>query len=197
MTTGYSDITGIILVGGKSRRMGRDKAFLTIDGQPIVERILTVFRDNFAEVVLVGGPEERYATYGFPHVPDIYPGSSLGGLYSGLFRAGTEYVFVASCDLPYPNGDLLRYFCSLRAGYDAVVPVSASGYEPLFALYRKSCLGPMQSLLERGNFCAYGYFPDINVRYVPQHELAALDREGTAFVNINTPAQYAACCQGR
>ena len=78
------DITGVILVGGKSRRMGRDKAFLDVAGKSLFERVLEVFRESFDRIVLVGDREERFAAYGLPVLPDIYPGSSLGGLYTGL-----------------------------------------------------------------------------------------------------------------
>jgi molybdopterin-guanine dinucleotide biosynthesis protein A len=185
------DITGIILVGGKSRRMGRDKAFLEIAGKTLFERVLEVFRDNIDRVLLVGDRAERFAGFDLPMIEDIYPGSALGGLYTGLYHSTTDYIFVSSCDLPFPNDEVLRYLCSLRGGYDAVVTTTSSGYEPLFALYAKSCLGPMKALLDSGDFCAYAYFPKINVRYVPYEELAHMDREGNAFLNVNTPEDFA------
>ncbi len=185
------DITGVILVGGKSRRMGRDKTFLEVAGKPLFERILEVFRESFDRIVLVGDREERFAAYGLPVLPDIYPGSSLGGLYTGLFHAATEYVFVSSCDLPFPNVDILRHLCSLKDGFDAVVPSTKYGYEPLFALYAKSCLGPIRELLDSGDFCAYAWYPRVRVRYVPYEELAHLDRDGRAFLNVNTPDEFA------
>src|SRR6266496_3487290 len=141
-SSGANDITGVILVGGKSRRMGRDKAFLEVSGKPLFERVLTVFRESFDRIVLVGDREDRFTGYGLPVVPDIYPGSALGGLYTGLHHATTEYVFVAPCDLIFPDGELLRYLCSLKDGYDAVVAAPGHGFEPLFALYAKSCLEP-------------------------------------------------------
>jgi molybdopterin-guanine dinucleotide biosynthesis protein A len=185
------DITGVILVGGKSRRMGKDKAFLEVAGIPLIERVLQVFRGSFENVVLVGDREERFAGYGLPVLPDIYPGSSLGGLYTGLHHAATEYVFVSSCDLPFPNAEVLRCLCSLRNGFDAVVPTTANGHEPFFALYAKSCLGPIKALLDSGDCCAYAYYPRVRVRYVPYEELARFDRDGRAFLNVNTPEEFA------
>jgi molybdopterin-guanine dinucleotide biosynthesis protein A len=184
------DITGVILVGGKSRRMGRDKAFLQIAGKTLFERVLEIFGVSFDRLVLVGDRAERFAGFGLPVLPDIYPGSALGGLYTALSHAETEYIFVSSCDLPFPNREILLYLCSLRAGFDAVVPNTAHGFEPLFALYAKSCLGPMRELLESGNFCAYAYYPQIRVRYVKGEELAHLDRDGRSFVNVNTPEEF-------
>ncbi len=184
------DITGIILVGGKSRRMGKDKAFLKLAGKTLFERILDLFRANFEQILLVGNQADRFAGYGLPIIPDIYTGSSLGGIYTGLHRSTTEHIFVASCDLPFPNGEILRYLCDRRSGYDAVVATTANGYEPLFALYSKNCLGPIKELIESGDYCAYAYFPEVNVRYVPYEELAHLDRDGTAFLNVNTPEEF-------
>lgn len=185
------DITGIILVGGKSRRMGRDKAFLEVEGKPLFEIILELFRESFERVLLVGNRAERFAGYGLPVVPDLYPGSSLGGLYTGLHESETDHVFVSSCDLPFPSAEVLRYLCSLKEGFDAVVPSTKYGYEPLFALYSKNCLAPIKALLDRGEFCAYAYYPEIRVRYVPPEELAPLDRDGRAFINVNTPEEFA------
>lgn len=185
------NITGVILAGGKSRRMGRDKAFLEVAGQPLIERVLDVFRASFDRIVLVGDREERFAAYDLPVVADIYPGSSLGGLYTGLSHAETEYIFVSSCDLPFPNADILRHLCSLQDGFDAVVPSTEHGYEPLFALYAKSCLGPIKAFLEAGEFCAYAWYPQVKVRYVSDLELAHIDKDGRAFLNVNTPDEFA------
>ncbi|MFH1147518.1 MAG: molybdenum cofactor guanylyltransferase [Pseudomonadota bacterium] len=184
------DITGVILVGGKSRRMGRDKAFLKIAGKTLFERVLEVFRESFDRIVLVGDRAERFAGYSLSVFQDIYPGSALGGLYTGLYHSATEHVFVSSCDLPFPNKAVVRHLCSLKSGFDAVVPTLEYGYEPLFALYAKSCLGPMKALLESGNFCAYGYYPKVRVRYVKDEELTRLDRDGRSFVNVNTPEDF-------
>ena len=184
------NITGVILVGGKSRRMGRDKAFLRIAGKTLFERVLEVFKESFDRFLLVGDRVERFAGYGLPVLPDIYPGSALGGLYTALDNAETEHIFVSSCDLPFPNREMLLYLCSIRDGFDAVVPHTAHGFEPLFAVYAKSCLEAMKKYLESGNFCAYGYYPDVRVRYVQGEELAALDRDGRSFLNVNTPEEF-------
>lgn len=185
------DITGVILVGGKSRRMGKDKAFLEFSGKPLFERVLEIFRGNFHRIFLVGDRGERFADYGLPVLEDIFPGSALGGLYTALFRAQTEYVFISPCDLPYPNKGVLDHICSLRKGFDAVVPTTHHGFEPLFALYSTKCLEPIRILLESGNYCVYDFYPQVRIRHVPGEELAQLDKEGTSFLNINTPEEFA------
>lgn len=186
-----TDCTGVILVGGKSSRMGVDKAFLKIGGIPLFERVLTVFRETFAKVILIGNNAERYTGYGLPVHSDIYPGSAMGGLYTGLMHASTPHVFVASCDLPFPSSMVVRHLLSLRKGCDVVVPAGASGFEPLFAVYAKNCRGPMQRLLEQGNFCIFDLYPALNVRYVPIEELLRLDGGDRTFINVNTPEEFA------
>ena len=186
-----TDITGVILVGGKSRRMGTDKAFLEIEGKPLFERVLSVFTGTFARTILIGGDAGRFARYGLPVFPDIYPGSALGGLYTGLVQCDTPYVFVSACDIPFPSSSVVRYLASLRQDFDAVVPTAADRFEPLFAVYSRNCRLPMQRLLEQGNVRIFDIYPEINVRYVPLDELARLDGGERTFENINTPEDLA------
>lgn len=187
----YPDITGVILVGGKSRRMGRDKAFLPWKGRALFEEVLSVFNDSFKDVLLVGDDGERFGGYGCAVVPDIYPGSALGGLYTGVYQARTDYVFVAPCDMPYPSRELLHYLCSLRNGYDAIVPEREDAFEPLYALYAKSSLRCMKSLLEGGNLRIYDLYPMLRTRYVGGSELERFGGAGRSLVNVNTPEEVA------
>jgi len=184
------EITGVILVGGRSRRLGRDKAFAEFGGRPLFERVLALFRERFDRILLIGDRGWRFAAYGIPVLEDLYPGSALGGLYTGLLRSGTEYVFVSACDLPFPSGAVLDHLCAVRHGADAVVPISRNCFETLFALYGRNCLEPMRRLLADGNLRVYDLYPQVRVRYVAGEELARLDAEGQAFVNINTPGEY-------
>ena len=186
-----SDSTGIILVGGKSRRMGVDKAFLKIDGIPLFERVLSVFRETFSRIILIGNRMERYSRYGLPIHPDIYPGSSLGGLYTGLAHAETAHIFVASCDLPFPSGAVARHLLSMKEGCDGVVPTGPDGCEPLFAVYSESCREPMRRFLERETFCILDLFPELNIRYVPVEQLSHLEGAERTFINVNTPEEFA------
>ncbi len=187
----FKEITGIILVGGKSRRMGQDKALLPIRGKLMVERVLELFQEQFPQVLLIGDRPERFERYHLPVLPDIFPGSSLGGLYTGLQHAASEHIFVASCDLPFPNRAILQHCCTQREGFDAVVPCSEQGPEPLFACYRKSCLPAMRAQLEEGRFNITTIFPHLLTRLVPYSELHPFDGDRTAFINLNTPHELA------
>ncbi len=185
-----ADMTGVILVGGKSRRMGQDKAFLELDGTPLFERVLAALRENLERIVLVGDRPERFTRYRLPTYPDIYPDSAMGGLYTGLFQAETPYIFAAACDFPFPSGRVARHLISLADDFDAVVPQTPHGFEPLFAVYGKRCLGPMQARLERGDVRIYDLYPEIRVRYVTAEELSPFDDGGKALINVNTPEEF-------
>jgi molybdenum cofactor guanylyltransferase len=185
------DVTGVILVGGKSRRMGRDKAFLPWHGAPLFETVLSVFRKNFSDTLLVGGEAERFTGYDVRFVADIHPGSALGGLYTGLFHATTRHVFVACCDMPFPSPALLQHLCSLKDGYDCVVPETTETLEPLFAVYAKTALAAMLKLLQAGNLRVYDLYPLLRTRYVGADEIAPFLNGGKSLLNVNTPEEFA------
>ncbi len=123
-----------------------------------------------------------------PAIADIYPGSALGGLYTGLHEAQTEWIFVAPCDMPYPDPALIGLILSQREGFDLVVPRTRHGLEPLFACYRKTCLAPMRELLERQHYRIFDFYDQVRVRYLEEDELP----EGWQhnLVNVNTPEDF-------
>jgi len=187
-----NDITGVILVGGKSRRMGRDKAFLDVGGKTLFEKVLDAFRENFSKIILTGDRGERFAGYDLPVYEDILSGSALGGIYTGLHYADTDTVFVSSCDLISPSSRVIRHLCSLTGNGDAVVPKLAHGYEPLFAAYSRSCLSSVKTMLQAGNYCVYDLYRHIDVREVSERELESAGGGRDAFLNLNTPEEYEA-----
>ncbi len=186
--THMEDITGVLLAGGKSRRMGYDKACIEIGGQTLFSRSLDLLRRYF-QTVFIAGDRPDLASPGLLVIADIYPGSALGGLYTGLRSAKTEWIFVAPCDMPYPDARILELLVTRRNGYDAVVPRIPAGYEPVFALYHKRCLPQMEELLQKGQYRIYDFYQRINVLFLDWHELP----EGwqRSLLNINTPDQLA------
>ncbi|AJE02287.1 bifunctional molybdenum cofactor guanylyltransferase MobA/molybdopterin-guanine dinucleotide biosynthesis adaptor protein MobB [Geobacter pickeringii] len=185
-----TDVTGVILVGGRSSRMGRDKALLSLGGKPLVGRVIDAFRQVFARTILVGDREERFREFDLEIVPDIYPGSALGGLHTGLARAGTPYVFVSACDVPWPDPRVIERLCSLRQGHDVVVPRTDGGIDPLFAVYGTGCLPAMERMLREGNYRIYDFYPAVRTRHVAPEELEGLVMPGRTFVNVNTPEEF-------
>lgn len=180
----FEDVTGVLLAGGQSQRMGRDKATLRVQGVPIYRRILKVMSDLFADV-LIAGDRPDLAEEGIHWYPDLFPGSSLGGLYTGLIKAETPYIFVAACDMPYPDAGLIRTLLGFRQGFDVVVPRTPEGLEPLFACYSKECLSPMLGLLQAKRYRIYDFYDQVQVRYVDGSELPPGWRSGLR--NLNTP----------
>jgi molybdopterin-guanine dinucleotide biosynthesis protein A len=180
-------VTGVILAGGVSARMGADKALLTIGGRTFFEIMRDFMLGLFASV-LIAGNRSDLARDDLPCYPDRYSGSALGGLYTGLLEADTEMIFVASCDMPFPDREIVRKLLISRHGYDVVVPKTPYGFEPLFALYRKSCLVNMKSMLEKGQHCIYSFYSEVSARYVGVGELPANWRH--SLMNVNTPEQY-------
>lgn len=184
----YPDVTGVLLAGGKSRRMGQDKARLQLNGQTLFERSLELLQQFFPHV-LIAGDRPDLARPGIPAIADLYPGSALGGLYTGLRAATTDWIFVAPCDMPYPDARIVRCLLANRAGVDAVVPRTAEGYEPVFALYHKNCLLLMDRMLRQNQFRIYDFYQQIAIRYLAPPELP--DGWRRALININTPEQLA------
>lgn len=186
MVEPYQDITGVILVGGKSRRMGQDKALLPFAGKPLFEWVLDAHSRLFSQVILVGDRPERFGSSGLPVFEDLFPGSALGGLYTGLVCADTPFIFVSACDVPFPDSEVMNYLVSLKEGFDVVVPKTAEGLEPLFAVYSASCREPMRRMLYAGNFRIYDLYQEVRTRYVLPEEISHLDDAGRTFLNLNT-----------
>jgi molybdopterin-guanine dinucleotide biosynthesis protein A len=181
------DVTGVILAGGSSRRMGTDKAILEMDGVSLFDRALRMMRGLFAEV-LIAGDRKDLVQPGVPCYPDFFPGSALGGLYTGLMKASHDMIFACSCDMPFPSMNIARLVVSQDRAYDVVVPKTTDGLEPLFARYHKRCLPAMKDMLDRKEFCVYGFYPQVRTRYLGMTELPAGSQK--SFLNVNTPEEY-------
>ena len=181
-------VSSVILAGGKSRRMGLNKAFLKIGEQAIIERVTKKMSVVGQEVILVTNSPDEYAHLGRQMVSDVYPGKgSLGGIYSGLRAASNHYALVVACDMPFLNTSLLRYMILLSTEHDVVVPNTQKGLEPLHAIYSKNCLPAMESLLQENNLKITSFYPQVRARYVEQAELEILDPQLLSFFNINSP----------
>ena len=183
----YRDVTGVILAGGRSRRMGKDKAMLEMGGVSLFDRALRMMRGLFAEVLIAGDRKDPVRP-GVPCCPDLFPGSALGGLYTGLMKSSHDMIFVCSCDMPFPSVNIARLVVSQDRAYDVVVPRTTDGLEPVFARYHKRCLPVMKDMLDRKEFCIYDFYPRVRMRYLGMAELP-VDWQ-SSLLNINTPEEY-------
>jgi len=184
-------VTGVILAGGNSSRMGSNKALLPYCGGRFIEAIYRQMVELFHEVLLVTNTPEQYAFLPCRKVADIYSGmGALAGLHAGLFNSAGSCMFAVGCDMPYLNSCLIRRIAALHDGADVVIPHGDKGVEPLHALYGKACLAPMEQALLTGEKRIVSFFPGVRVSHLSRADVAALDPEFDSFRNINTPQEY-------
>ena len=145
--------TGVVLAGGRSRRMGRDKALVQVDGMTLLERAVEILRPHVRELVIMGDPE-RHTHPRAVTIADERPGRGpLGGLVTALAQGRYGRIIALACDMPGVNDRLLLHLKGRMDGRtDAVVPVHAAGVEPLAAAYHLRCLDPFRRALEEGHY---------------------------------------------
>jgi molybdopterin-guanine dinucleotide biosynthesis protein A len=196
MSSTQQSITGVILAGGKSSRMGQNKALMSLGGKRLVDRVIEVMRNVFDDLLMVTHTPEVYADLGMPMVRDVWPDKgSLGGVYSAIYHVATPYCLVVACDMPFLQTAVLRYLITQMAGYDVVVPDVLGELQTLHAIYSKACLQPIERRLETHRLRIVGFFPDVRVRTVTASELEPYDPALLAFQNLNTPEEFQAAEQ--
>ena len=186
------DVSGIVLAGGRSRRLGRDKAVEPLGGQPLIRRVVDRLAAVVDETVVVVADEERAERLPLPDstlvAVDAYPDcGSLGGIFTGLSAAPADWGLVVACDMPFLDLRLLRRILDLRGGHDAVVPVLDGRPEPTHAAYSKACLPAMERRLWARELKISGFFADVNVHLLPEPEIDRIDPAHLSFMNVNTP----------
>jgi molybdopterin-guanine dinucleotide biosynthesis protein A len=188
-----SNVTGVILAGGASSRMGSNKALLNIGNQTLIERVFTTMSALFSHVIIVTNTPQLYASLPCRKVADIYPGfGSIAGLQAGLDASSTERIFVVACDMPFLNAELIRMLCRNGNEFDAVVPVNRFGLrEPLHALYAKSALNSLQDAIERGDRSILNLLDKLRTNLVPNDQFSSIDGAEESFRNVNTRDEFA------
>jgi molybdopterin-guanine dinucleotide biosynthesis protein A len=181
-----------ILAGGQSLRMGQDKAFLPIAGQPVVLRVLECVSSVSDDVVLITNTPEKYrASTSCRMVKDIHPGKGpLCGIHSALNVARYPHCLIVACDMPFLNAALLRYMADLIRDYDVVVPRVNDRLETIHALYNRTCLASIERHLLQSELAVRSFFDDVRVRVVESDEVARFDPLFRSFLNMNTPADW-------
>jgi molybdopterin-guanine dinucleotide biosynthesis protein A len=173
----------LILAGGKSLRLGRQKAGVLLGGETLLGRAIRLTRP-LGEVWVVGDGRPLPLPPGIRMAADLFPGKGpLGGVYTGLLLSPSPYALAVACDMPFVNSQLLGSFLTLAPGYDAVVPRVGELLEPLHAVYSRRCLPVMNDLLRQGKLSLLEVFPRVKVRYVEGMEMG----DSLPFFNINTP----------
>jgi molybdopterin-guanine dinucleotide biosynthesis protein A len=175
--------------------MGQDKRFLSIGTETLYERSLAVLRSVFQRVLVVIAQDSSPIESDAPVLRDLIAGSgSLGGLYTGLKQAETEWVFAVACDMPFLNPGTIRHFVDVKDGVDVVMAKLQNGMQPMHALYHRNCLPVMERLIAARDLKIHRLadHPALRVRLVVPEELSLVDPEGRSFYNINTPADLEA-----
>jgi molybdopterin-guanine dinucleotide biosynthesis protein A len=192
-------ISAVVLAGGQSKRLGQDKSLLVVDGQPLITRTVARLEALSDDLIVVTNSPDRYEPQALPvrFVPDERRGvGALMGVYSGLRAARYSHALVVACDMPFLNASLLRYMLSLVIPQppaehpDVIIPRIDGLLEPLHAVYNKACLPVMERLLEKGCRKIIAFFPDVQVRYVEDHEIDKFDPLRLSFVNVNTQEDW-------
>jgi len=184
-----TQLTGAILAGGQSRRMGRDKACVEIGGRSMLEMVIDRLSPLFGSLMIIGGGSDLRAPPDVPVYPDLRPGmGSLGGIYTAVVKSSTEQVFCAACDMPFIRREVVEHMIGLSGnGYDAVVPRINGELEPLCALYSRDIRSAIERDLDNGVRRIKTTLSSLRVRVVEEDELVPIDPELTTFFNINTP----------
>jgi molybdopterin-guanine dinucleotide biosynthesis protein A len=183
-----------VLAGGKSERMGQDKALKPFLGRPLIERVLERLSGLAQEVIVTTNRPDQYAFLGLPLYPDLLPDRGpLGGLYSSISAVHLPLMAAVACDMPFASLAIFEYELDLlvRNDLDAVLPRGPRGTEPLHAIYRcETCLPAIRSALTAGEGKVISWLPQVKVQYLSPAETAEFDPLDLAFWNLNTPAAF-------
>ncbi|HEV7734324.1 MAG TPA: molybdenum cofactor guanylyltransferase [Candidatus Binatia bacterium] len=186
--------TGVILAGGLASRMGgRDKAFAAVDGQPIAVRTVRLFQSLFPQVLVSTNRPERFHALGVETVADAHPGCGpLAGIHAAMRVSANPRIFVAACDMPGLDADVIRFLLERPGDADAVVPQWEGDIEPLHAIYAVRTLPVVERCLAGGVHALREFLPLVHVDWVTEDELRHVRGTARSLINVNTPEELAA-----
>ncbi|MDQ1143495.1 molybdopterin-guanine dinucleotide biosynthesis protein A [Bacillus sp. SORGH_AS 510] len=183
----------IILSGGKSSRMGTNKALLKINEKTNIERIADTLKPLFDDIILVTNNPESYEFLGLKMIKDYYPGMGpLAGVHAGLTHSDYDVNFIVACDMPFVSGELAQALVRFCGEYDAVIPVIDGKQHPLFAVFKKEIAGKVAESIEEGTLRMKHLLDRLQVLYVTERDLQSnslLDLD-KVFFNMNHPNEY-------
>lgn len=180
-----------ILVGGKSSRMGSNKAFLELKGKTFIELQIDLLREIFDDIFISANTSSEYEHLNLSIFKDVYPGKGpLGGIYTSLINSSSLHTFMLACDMPFIGSELINHLKDLTKEYDVVIPKSEKGLEPLHAFYSKKCIDPIKRSLEEDNLRITSFFPHVNVKIVELDNLNLSDCFKNSIKNLNTRDDY-------
>jgi molybdopterin-guanine dinucleotide biosynthesis protein A len=182
---------GFAVAGGRSERMGRDKALLPWGEATLLDHTLERLWQLCGDVRILSGSASRYLERGAPVIVDVAENCGpLGGVLAGLEALGEGPGLFLAVDIPLAPVALLRRLLELSVDHDVVVPVTTGGTHPLCAIYRRSCVGSIRRRLAAGERKMTCFWPDVRVREVNESELARFGNPELLLRNLNTPEDY-------
>jgi len=180
------------LAGGQSRRIGRNKALMELDGQSLIERILNILDPLCDELILSANDPTLYAGLGVRIVPDVLLNRGpLSGIHAGLAAMRAERALVVACDMPFLNPTLLRYLTVVAPDYDVVVPQVRGKFEPLHAVYGVACVKAIERMVAKGPRRIVHLYDHVSSFMVAEERLREFDPLLRSFTNVNTPQEWA------
>jgi molybdenum cofactor guanylyltransferase len=183
----------IILSGGKSSRMGTNKALLKLNEKTTIERMVDILKIYFDDIILVTNDMEDYQFLGVKMVSDHYPGKGpLAGFHAGLMASDYDVNFITACDMPFISGELAATLVNMIDHYDALVPIINGKMQTLCAVFQKKSAAKIEECIENGHLPIKHLLEHLNVLYVTEKELQAysnIDME-RVFFNMNHPHEY-------
>jgi molybdopterin-guanine dinucleotide biosynthesis protein A len=176
--------------------MGRPKALLLFDGEPLIVHIARALKPVFTEIVVVASPAQELPPLPATVVRDevAYQGP-VGGIYYGVKAAGGEFSFVTSCDAPFLNLSLISHLIAQISHYDVVVPYWQERLQPLHAVYRRRVLPLLKEQLDRGELRPVFLYDKVRTQKIAEEVIRRFDPEGFSFLNMNTPEDYQAALE--
>lgn len=180
------EMTGIILAGGKSKRLGVDKAELIVGGRSILERTVLILKQIFAEVIVVSNIYRDIAEKDVIQVKDIKGAKgALGGIYTGLYHASYDRSFITACDMPYIMPPLVELIAKSQQK-DVVVPYINGNFEPLFAVYSHQCIPIIEHMISCNILKISDLYNRCSVEHIGEDLLRKVDTNLKSFININS-----------
>lgn len=185
----------VIQAGGGSTRMGENKALKPFLGRPLIQRVIDRMAPVADELLVTTNQPAEFSFLKLPLAPDLKPGrGALGGLYTALSAAHHPYVAVVACDMPFASAPLMAAAAGIleQEGADVAVARAGQGFEPLHAVYRReACLPAIEAAIAADQWRVIAWFPQVRVRTLTAEEVGRYDPQGLAFLNLNTPEEFA------
>lgn len=180
------NVSGIILAGGKSSRMGTNKALIKFGTNSLIENTVNLFKEIFKEVIIVSNEPELYQDLKIKVIKDIIPAGPVSGIHAGLVEAQNFYSFFTACDMPFLHKQLIEKIVEESQGYDVAVPKMGEYFEPLFAVYSKNCIQPIEEDLQNGICQIINFYPKVKVKHIDQEVINSIVNPNKVFFNVNT-----------